>query len=77
METKIFFNGENCVSEWSNAKAAYDETDSHLQIMGKPVMERWETPYMHLLAEIASSKGRHECEVSINQLIDKNHVLLW
>ena len=57
-EPKIFSNGENHQQIWHGASADYNEKDTHLEIMGKPVMERWETPYMHLLADIASSKGK-------------------
>lgn len=57
-EPKIYGEGEDLKSEWKDANADFDATDEHLEIKGKPVMERWETPFMHSLAEVAASKGR-------------------
>lgn len=58
--------------DWKNAKATF--TDHDLRILGEPVMEDWETPYMKELADIACAGGGVILELGFGMAISANFI---
>lgn len=69
--------------DWKTAVAEFSEHD--LRILGEPVMEDWEEPYMRVLADIATANGGVVLEVGygmgisarfIQQAQIKRHIII-
>ena len=58
--------------EWVNAGAQFSEHS--LRILGEPVMEDWETPYMEELAEVACSNGGTVLELGFGMAISAKFI---
>lgn len=74
MAERIFSEGENRREGWKDAKATYTSNKEHLVICGKPVMEKWETPYMHKLASIAAGNGGRVLEIGFGLAISATEI---
>jgi len=59
---------------WNSEEAKYSEEGDTLKIAGHPVMEKWETPYMKAIADIAASNGGEVLEVGFGMGISAGFI---
>ena len=60
------------IGEWRDAQATF--TEEKLEIFGRPIMEKWEDPYMKELANIATSNGGKILEVGFGMGISARYI---
>ena len=61
-------------NEWKSSPALFSPDGETLSIMGHPVMEKWEEPYMEMLAKIATSKGGRILELGFGLGISARYI---
>ena len=78
MSAKAIFNeNEDCKESWNVTKADFSiciGDNDKLHIAGKPVMERWEKPYMHMLARAAACKSGRVLELGFGLAIAASEI---
>ena len=60
------------IGQWREAPATF--TEEKLEIFGRPVMEKWEEPYMRELANIVTSNGGKMLEVGFGLGISARYI---
>ena len=59
---------------FKTAQPVFDQANQTLKVYGQPVMERWEEPYMAMLAEIATRRGGRVLEVGFGMGISAGFI---
>lgn len=60
--------------QWVDARAGFSESGDRLEILGNPVMEKWEDSFMAELAAVACSGGGRVLEVGFGLGLSASHV---
>lgn len=59
---------------WTDAKAGFSESGDSLEILGNPVMEKWEDSYMADFAAVATSNGGRILEIGFGLGLSATHI---